>query len=265
MSGARVGRAAVQDVRDRVGIRDLGVVRQIANLRLMSGRQIEVVHFPHDAQVSPETAARQCRRVLTRLVPDRVLSRLDRRVGGVRAGSSSFVYALGPVGHRLLDDGRARPRRYEPSVAFVDHQLAVSQLVTDLTLAARRGELELLEVQGEPVCWRTVPAVGHVVLRPDLFLALATGELEYRWFVEVDRGTHHRPAVLRKARLYESYYRSGVEQTAHAVFPRVIWIASGVTRAATLRDVLGGGEFTKGLMVVTPVDESLAALVGGSA
>lgn len=261
MSGSRLGAATGRDLRDR----DMEIVRHVTELRLMSGRQIETVHFPPGAYASAETASRRCRQVLARLARDGVLHRLDRRVGGVRAGSSSFVYALGPAGHRLLEDDRVRPRRYEPSTVFVTHQLAVSQLVVDLTLAARRGELELLSVEGEPACWRNVPAVGRVVLRPDLFLVLTPGELEYRWFVEVDRDTHHRPAILRKARLYETYYRSGVEQANSGVFPRVIWITPTVTRAAALRNTLDGGKFATGLMVVAAVDEALAVLGGRTA
>lgn len=263
MSGRRFGRVSVRELRARLAERDLAVVARVAELRLLSGRQIEAVHFPHEAHASAETAARHCRRVLARLVRDRVLVRLARQVGGVRAGSGSFLYALGPVGQRLLNEERPRSRRYEPSAAFVEHQLAVSQLVVDLTLAARRGEIELLAVQGEPACWRAVSAVGRVVLRPDLFLAVAAAELEYRWFVEVDRGTHHLPAVRRKARLYESYYRSGVEQASHGVFPRVLWITPDTTRTARLREALGGGEFSGGLLLVTTNDEAPAVLAGG--
>ncbi len=265
MSGRRFGRVSVRDLRARLAERDLAVVSQVAELRLMNGRQIEAVHFPHEPDASAETAARHCRRVLARLVRDRLLVRLARQVGGVRAGSGSFLYALGPVGQRLLqDEQRARPRRYEPSAAFVEHQLAVSQLVVDLTLAARRGKLELLAVQGEPACWRALPAVGRLVLRPDLFLAVGAAELEYRWFVEVDRGTHHLPAVRRKARLYESYYRSGVEQATHGVFPRVLWITPDTTRTTRLRQTLAAGEFSDGLLLVTTNDAALAALAGGS-
>lgn len=264
MSGPRPSRANVLHLRELLAERDLSLVTQVAELRLMSGRQIEAVHFPYELHPTAEAAARHCRRVLSRLVRDRLLVRLERRVGGVRAGSASFVYALGPVGHRLLDDHRARPRRYEPSVVFVDHQLAVSELVVDLTRASRRGVLELLDVEGEPACWRTVPAIGRVVLRPDLFVAVGANDLEYRWFVEIDRGTHHRPAVLRKARLYESYYRSGIEQTTHGVFPRAVWITADEARATRLRFALSRGEFTDGLMVVTTVDDALATLVGGS-
>ncbi len=245
--------------------RDLQLVHQVAELRLMSGRQIEAVHFPADAHASPETAARHCRRVLGRLVRNGVLRRLDRRVGGVRAGSASFVYTLGSAGHRLLDDDRVRPRRYEPSEVFVRHQLAVSQLVVDLVLTARSDQLELLRVEGEPACWRSVPAVGRVVLRPDLFLEVGVAELSYRWFVEVDRATHHRPAVLRKAGLYESYYRSGVEQSTHGVFPRVLWVTPTTSRAVALRKTLDGGKFTAGLMVVATAGEAIPVVAGSTA
>jgi hypothetical protein len=265
MSRSRYGRAEVRELRRALTARDLALVSQVAALRLMSGRQIEAVHFPREMHATSSAAGRQCRRVLARLVRERLLIRLPRQVGGIRAGSHAFIYGPGPVGHRLLRDDGSRLRVHEPGETFVDHQLAVSQLVVELTLATRRGCLELLVVEGEPACWRTVPAVGRVVLRPDLFVALAAGELEYRWFVEVDRGTHHRPAVLRKARLYESYYRSGVEQTTHGVFPRVVWIAPDAARVARLRDAFEGGEFSGGLMLVTTADKAIDVLSGGEA
>jgi len=265
MSSSRFGRAVVRELREDLSSRDMDIVSQIAELRLMSGRQVEVLHFPPEHHATAATAARLCRRVLSRLVADRSLVRLERKVGGLRAGSHTFIYGLGPIGHRLLQADGSRLRAYEPSVAFVEHQLAVSQLVVDLTLAGRNGHLELLTVEGEPVCWRTLPAIGRSVLRPDLFLAIGKGELEYRWFVEVDRGTHRGPALLRKAQLYESYYRSGVEQAAHGVFPRIIWVTPDAVRAERVREVLTGGGFSDGLMVVTTTAEALRTLIGGQA
>jgi hypothetical protein len=78
--------------------------------------------------------------VLARLTRDRLLSRPQRRVGGVRAGSASYVYALGPIGRRLLEaDGRWR-RFTDPSPPFLDQMLAVAD--TRIALLAR-GELSL--------------------------------------------------------------------------------------------------------------------------
>lgn len=263
MTLIRVGHLQLHELRQRLGEREFAVIHQVGELRLMSGRQIEAIHFPVQEHASSETAARLCRRLLSRLVEERILVRLPRQVGGIRAGSRAFVYGLGPVGHRLLYDDGSRLRVYEPGELFVHHQLAVSQLVIDLTLAERRGELELLSVEGEPACWRKVPAVGRLTLRPDLFLALGVGEFEYRWFVELDRDTHRAPALLRKARLYESYYRSGIEQATHGVSPRVLWVTPDERRAARLRTLLESGDFTTGLMVVTTAEAALRVLAGG--
>jgi hypothetical protein len=265
MTGAPLTEKEILEIRERIGPKGLALVRQASDLRLMSGGQIQAIYFPSEEHSSGEAAARQCRRVLSHLVRGHLLTRLERRVGGVRAGSTSFVYGLGSVGHRLLERERPRPQIFEPSAAFVDHQLAVSQLVVDLVLASRLRKLELTTVEGEPNCWRRLPTVGRALLRPDLFLALAAREYEYRWFVEVDCGTHRRPALVRKARLYESYYRSGVEQATYGVFPRVVWIAPDADRAERLRDVLAGSEFTPGLMVVTTSDEARLVLAGGKA
>ena len=265
MSGARVSQAELRDLGLRLSGRDRAILWQVGQLRLMSGRQIEAVHFPFDAHATAATAARHCRRVLERLVRGRLLVRLERRVGGVRAGSQTFIYGLGPIGHRLLHEDGTRLRSYEPGLAFVDHQLAVSQLVVDLILASRSGQLELLGVQGEPVCWRNVPSVGRAVLRPDVFLFIGVGELEYRWFIEIDRATHHAPSLLRKARLYESYYQSGVEQAKHTVFPRVIWITPNEVRAEAVERVLSASEFTPGLMMSVATETALRTLIGAAA
>src|ERR1700682_4418500 len=77
-------------------------------------------------------AARTARRVLERRVDDRLLVRLDRRVGVVRAGSASFVYGLGPVGQRVLGFGGPRRRFREPTSTFVVHTLAITELVVEL-------------------------------------------------------------------------------------------------------------------------------------
>jgi hypothetical protein len=80
---------------------------------------------------------------------------------------------------------------------------------------------------------------GRLTLRPDLFVSLGVGDFERRFFVEIDRGTEHLPALLRKCRGYETYYRSGVEQAKHDVFPRVCWVMPDEKRASRLREALG--------------------------
>ena len=95
-----------------------------------------------------ELPARVCRRVLARLTRDRLLARLDRRVGGVRAGSASYVYALGSEGGQLLAGTRYRVT--EPSSLFLDHTLAIADARIELEAAARERLFDLVEVEIEP-------------------------------------------------------------------------------------------------------------------
>jgi hypothetical protein len=266
MSPDRLGARGLRLLRAQLSVRDLAIVGQVAELRLMSARQIEALHFTEAGHETALAAARACRRVLERLVRDRLLVRLERRIGGVRAGSASFVYALGQVGQRVLDLDGPRKRFKEPSAHFTDHTLAVTQLVVDLTVAGRQGELELFEVVAEPGCWRRYAGVGgHTVLRPDLALTLAVAEYEYRWFVEVDLGTEHLPTLLAKCRAYDDYYRTGIEQRAHGVFPRVCWVMPTSQRAEELeRKLKASGRLLPAMFALTTTDAVLTTLTGAA-
>jgi len=249
--------------------RGVAILRQVGDLRLMTGKQIAAIHFPIDEHPSALAAARARSRDLSRLTRQQLLMRLQRRIGGVRAGSSSHIYALGPVGQRILALNGPRRRFREPSAIFVDHTLAVSQLVVDLTLAARNGQCEILNLQAEPDCWRTFSgAAGRVLLRPDLAVSVGVTEYEMSYFVEVDRGTEHLPALLRKCHTYEAYYRSGREQQTneHGVFPRVCWIVPEALRAERLgRAIESDRQLTKGLFLITTTDQAIDTLIRGPA
>lgn len=265
VSGGVLGRVGLDDLHGELSGRDVAIVGQVADLRLMSARQIEVVHFPVGEHETDAAAARASRRCLERLARDRLLVRLERRIGGVRAGSGSFVYALGPVGHRVLRREQPRPRYREPTALFVDHTLAVAQLVVDVTVAARAGSVELLGCQAEPRCWRQFTSTsGLTTLRPDLFVSVGVGEFEHRWFCEADRGTEHLPALIRKCRHYEAYYATGTEQAIHGVFPRVCWLVPDARRAERFRKAIDAdGRLTDALFVVATTDQALEVLKGG--
>jgi len=263
VSAGRLGSRGLTQLRERLSERDLAIIGQVTSLKLMTGRQIERIHFGVDQHATAPTAARTARRVLERLVNDRLLVRLDRRVGGVRAGSASFVYGLGPVGQRVLGLGGPRRRFREPTATFVAHTLAISGLVVELTVADRHGELELLQVQTEPECWRPLGARGLATLRPDLFIITANGEFEYRYFIEVDLGTESLPRLLAKCRIYEDYYRAGDEQHLHDVFPIVLWIMHNEDRALKLRNAIAhSSSFTAEVFMVTTETQAFDVLVG---
>jgi Replication-relaxation len=255
----------VAQTRERLSERDLAIIKRVAELRLMSARQIQALHFPDAEHDNEQAATRARQRVLARLIRERLLIRLDRRIGGVRAGSAGLVLALGPIGQRVLAIDSPRRRSYEPTLRFVDHTLAVSQLVVDVSVASRHGLLDVLECQAEPRCWREFSGMGgRRLLRPDAFLALGSGRYELRWFIEVDRSSESLPVIVRKCRLYADYYQSGKEQTAHGgVFPRVCWIAPDELRAERLRHAIARDRtLPEGLFVVTTAAGALDILRG---
>lgn len=258
-----VSARGVAQVRERLSERDAAIIRQVADLRLMSARQLQAVHFPDSEHDNEQAATRARQRVLARLTRDRLLIRLERRIGGVRAGSAGLVLALGPIGQRVLALDGPRRRSYEPTLRFVDHTLAVTQLMVDVTVAARQGGLDLLDAQAEPQSWRQFSGVsGRRVLRPDGFLALGVGAYELRWFIEVDRSSESLPVIVRKCRLYADYYQSGKEQAAHGgIFPRVCWIVPDEPRAERLRQAITGDRrLPKRLFVVTISEHAVTVL-----
>lgn len=265
MSGPRKGRRQLASLVGELSQRDLAILADVARLRLTSTRQLERLHFGATDGASALSAARGCRRSLERLVRDRLLLRLDRRIGGLRAGSAAFIYATGPAGQRVIGDAGPRRRFREPSAVFVEHTLAVAEVYVRLHEDAASGDVRLMTIEAEPRCWRAVNNLGaRSMLKPDLFVSLEAGELEYRWFVEIDLGTEHQPAIVRKCLTYEAYYRSGVEQAAHDVFPRVLWVAPDEPRArAIARTINRANQLTRGLFVVVTTQGAVAALRGG--
>ncbi|MGK5554335.1 replication-relaxation family protein [Actinomadura kijaniata] len=127
--------------------RDRAILRTLGTVHVVTARQLVALH---GAGIGP----RQAQAVLASLTTPQVLSRLPRTVGGVRAGSAGFVYTLGPVGVWLLDPSRRR-RSWEVDRLFLAHTLGISQLYTDVVLAARAGCFELETFTAESTCWRT--------------------------------------------------------------------------------------------------------------
>ncbi|MGY1681996.1 replication-relaxation family protein [Geodermatophilus sp. SYSU D01176] len=251
----RLSAARLERLRQELSPRDSAVLQDIDRCRLMSGRQLQELHVGQG-----ETAARAARRLLARLVRHGLLARLQRQVGGVRAGSSGFTYGLGPAGVRLLHPGAPRRRLYEVRDGFLSHTLALSELYVLLRQAEQRGQLELLTLETEPRSWRRMPDGDW--LKPDLHVVIGLGEEALHSFVELDRGTEHSPALVGKLRQYETAYRGGVAATAEA-FPRVVWLVPSDRRAAQLRRLLHSSRLTPELHAVALQSEALAALTGG--
>lgn len=183
---------------------------------------------------------RHMRRLLAGLTDRRLIARLERTVGGKKAGSSGWVYALDVAGQRLLEAPRTRRRPWTPGQRFLAHTLAVTDLYVRLVEAERAEMLELIEFTTEPACWRTFTGSGggRAVLKPDAYAVVGVGEYADHYFLEVDRGTVSAATLIRQAGVYVDYWHSGREQERAGVFPQVLWVVPDEARKAVVAEAL---------------------------
>jgi len=264
-----VGRRRLRVIERELSERDWAILASLDQHRFLTSRQLQALHFHQHA--TTDAATRICRRVLTRLCELGVVEHLARRVGGVRAGSASYVWRVGPVGDRLLRQAQgegARARRKEPSARHLDHCLAIADCHLALVTAARAGHLELLRVATEPDSWRAYLGAGGApeLLKPDLYAVTVTGEYEDHWFVELDRATESLPTLVRKCGQYERYRRTGREQVETGVFPLVVWVVPDYQRATKLQAALDTARRLDTTLFRITTPERFAELVcGGTA
>ena len=215
--------------------RDHEVLERIAVHKYLTTHQVQAFSFTNLG--SEESAARTTRYVLKRLEKNALIRSLDRRIGGVRAGSAARVWQLAPAGARLLRDDGATFRTHEPSPRFLQHCLAVADL--HLGLRDLRGieHVRDVTVQTEPDCWRRYTGIGGEPrwLQPDLAATIVTRDYADRWLTEADLGSESVPTLLRKCGQYENYRASGIEQDEHGAFPLVLWVFNTIERAEKLR------------------------------
>jgi hypothetical protein len=234
--------AAVTSLLLRLSDRDLLILESLRAHRLLSTAQIRRLHFAR-GHATVAAAAGAVMRVLTRLESHRLVIRLERHIGGVRAGSSGIVWQLGATGETLLRTmhGQKQRRRYlEPSSAFTAHTLAVSEVAVQLHEFARHDSVELISLDTEPSCWRSFvgPLGAAEWLKPDLTFVTASGDYEDHWFCEVDLATEHPPVVVRKAKVYQRYAATGAYQAQHGLFPVVTWVVPNSARQRALQAAL---------------------------
>jgi hypothetical protein len=186
-----------------------------------------------------------------------LVARLPRRVGVWGGGAAGGVWRLTEAGHRLrrlpvephpqeTNNGTSnrRARFTEPSPQFLAHTLRVAdiRLALEQLTVASEGRVELTTVQTEPTCWRswTGPYGAPATLRPDLYAETTSGDYLDCWFIEADMGTEHLTAIVKKARAYQAYWRSGREQAALGVFPLVVWVTPDERRAQAIAGAVAG-------------------------
>jgi hypothetical protein len=263
----RVSRAHRQVLERGLSEREWAILRDIDRFRFLTTKQIARMHFTHINTAA--SATRICSRVLEFLYGHRLVDHLDRRVGGIRAGSASYVWMVGPVGERLLRaDAEVRIRRKEPSLHFMQHCLAIADCAIALNVAASDRHFELQTVETEPTCWRRYLSRSGATetLKPDLRVVTIQGDYEDTWFIEVDRATESIPTLVKQCRQYLAYRQTGQEQADHEVFPAVLWVLPDDRRLQRLHDALAAARgFDSSIFRLTTNDGLAEAVAGGAA
>jgi hypothetical protein len=232
----RVGARQLDSLRAGLSARDKALLAAVGALHVAGTGQLRRLLF---WDLTEQGSIRATQRSLARLHSAGLVERLDRRIGGLRPGSSVFLWRLSNAAARLVWPEHNKWRRREPGLAHLAHVLDVAEVVVRLHEAARAGACRLIEVQTEPDCWRhyTTPWGDSRILKPDLRITVHVDGGEMHRFVELDRDTEHRPVISRKIDAYIRAWRDGGETYRTGVFPGVLWIVPTPQRAETIAEL----------------------------
>jgi hypothetical protein len=267
----RISQQYLEEIARCLSARDMAVLSSIQKCRYITSRQIKRLHFTNNTGKRGATIA--ANRALAKLHDYKLINSIERRIGGVRAGSGANVWLLSENGLRLLEPGRKenthRKNNFEPSLNFLQHTLAVAEVYVQLTELCRSNQIELVKAESEPDCWR--PYTGEdnkpASMKPDMYAVTINGEYEDSWFIEVDMNTQSPSVVLDKCRRYVRYRNSGIEQKEHGVFPLVVWIVNKESRKDKLKQYIAEcrdiSENNKALFTVIMPDEFEALIRQG--
>jgi hypothetical protein len=268
MSRAYLTAARLSDLERSLTPRERALIETLDRLRVATTEQLRRLHF---TDLTAASAARQAPALLASLAARRIACKLERQLGGARAGSKAAVWSLDIAGQRLASvcgpaGGRALRRPWTPSLTFLAHRLAVSECYVSLVERCRAGVADLLDFDAEPLSWRRYasPFGGTRTLKPDAYVRLGAGEFERGTFVEIDRATESRPALTGKLRAYRQFWETGREQARRGYFPRVVFAVPDEERKAVLVDLcVAQPEESWPLWQVVLTADLTDALIGG--
>ena len=224
---------------------------------------------------SPASALRQTQRHLANLAQQRLLTSLERRVGGWQGGSAVTIWAATTRGQRLVaaENGEDEevPRRQRPrevSTTFLDHLLAITEVRTSIEEAVRQEADTEAAVALEPDCWRTAlsPSGQVQVLRPDLAVTVTSPAYEDRYLVEVDRATENPSRVIATCWRYQEHQATSAQASDDGVFPLVVWLVPTDRRRHRLeRAIAHSTGLLRDLFRVIRLDQLPTLIHGGPA
>jgi hypothetical protein len=242
-------------LRRDLSARDQAILDFLSRHSYATTSQIQRRYFT--AHATRTAATRSTIRVLDRLLRQRLVNRLERKIGGHTRGSAAYIWYLDAAGERLTRrEGGPRRRYIDPGLPFLEHSLQVTETVVTLHERAGSNDVEITKLQVEPDAWRSfLTSRGTTsILKPDLFVTLTSTEFDDHWYLEIDRGTESLPVLIQKCRTYAAYKATGQAQAEHGVFPRVLWIVPTQRRVARLTAAIQGdqGLSERIFTVITP-------------
>lgn len=242
----------------------------VAAHRFATTTQLSRLTAPEYA--SPASALRQTQRHLASLAQQRLLTSLERRVGGWQGGSAVTIWAATTRGHRrVAAEDEEVPRRQRPrevSTTFLDHLLAITEVRTSIEEAVRQEADTEAAVALEPDCWRTAlsPSGQVQVLRPDLAVTITSPSYEDRYLMEVDRSTENPGRVIATCWRYQEHQATSVQASDGSVFPLVVWLVPTDRRRHRLeRAIAHSTGLLRELFRVIRLDQLPTLIHGGPA
>lgn len=263
-SAPRLTTTRLQDMRGELSPRYLSVLPHLKKTRVLTGAHLDRLLTEPDQ--STETTARVRRRIMTRLTDLGLVSALERRIGGVRAGSAGHIYTLTTAGHKILEltqgnhNTTRRVRHRATSPLFLTHALTISGIYVNLVETGSTGNFRILRFDTEPASWWTSSHGTH--LRPDAYAVLHTKTHADCWWLEIDQGSENTPRLRAKITAYLTHADSGGTGPDGAL-PRVLFTTPDQPRAETIQTLITKTlTADSGLITVTTHEQAAAVLAG---
>jgi hypothetical protein len=238
---ARVRMPYVEQLAQRLSPRDRSIISTIYRLRLISGPQLERLHF-HELTGRSRSVKRS--QTLKRLADMGVIAPLDRLVGSANRGSAPQCYTLDTAGRRFvqLRVNRESPETHVrrprvPGDRFIAHTLAVSELYVVLVELSRLGGFTIVDFQAEADAYR--PDGGRGWIKPDAFVRMERGETADYWWYEADLATESLPTIRSKLLAYLDFVQRG-QLGPDGLVPRVLIGVRGRKRQEAIQAVIDG-------------------------